>query len=141
MAGVHAIMGSKKSSALAVYFAATNFIYLFAYTPTDVTTTFFITNAGTVTGSNLTPYNWLLSGLNSDYAVKAQYAASPGVPGVVSVGSIGVWEVLSTTRGWEITRTSNAAGISEVILDMQVRRVSDSVVIATFQVTIQAEVV
>ena len=135
MAGVHALMGSKKASALSVNFTD-SIAYNYAFTPTDVTTGYQIHSGGQVNPDGATPYTWLLGGLNSDFAVKAEINT-----GTVTTGTLSTWELLSTSRAWTKTRTLNLAGVAEVILDMQARRVSDSVVIDTWQVAIQAEVV
>lgn len=116
-----------------------NFVNSTAYvavpSPDDATTGYNVTGGGLVTGDGLSSYTWLLSGANSDFAINAELNT-----GTVTSGAIGSWDVLSSTRSWTKVRTSNLAGLEEVILDMQVRRVSDSVVIAAWTVTIQAEV-
>ena len=136
MAGVHAIAG--QSGGVQVDFIAQT-AYNFAYTPADALTTYKIDSSGVVMADNLTNRQWLKRGAASQFEVNAAYNFSN--VGSIFSGTLGAWLALSGSPTWAVKRTINVAGMLEVLLDMQVRRVSDSVVIATFTVTIDAEVI
>lgn len=133
MSGVLAIMGSKKSSALSVYFYDLT-AHDYAYYPANANATFQAQNTGQVIASNNSPFTWLLSGSAGDYEIKAELFSGDSP----TSGTLSTWQVLSTTRSWTLSETGGS--YLHGVLDMEVRRTSDSVVISTFRVTLNAEV-
>ncbi len=101
--------------------------------PSDVTAGYTIRSDGTDEGDHLN--TWLLGGTNSDVEVRADI-----VTGTVTTGTTGAWLIPTTNLTWSKSRTSNIAGISDVALAFQCRRVSDLAIIDTWNVTITAEV-
>lgn len=90
-------------------------------------------NSGAATATGESPYTWLLSGVNSDYEIRADVTS-----GSLSSGTTGSWLVLSTSRSWAVTRT--VIGTKTATMAVQIRRVSDSVVLTTATITITATV-
>lgn len=113
----------------------TSSAYGSATTPDDATAVYSVNSNGTVTGSGFTSYTWLLIGNASDYEIRATETS-----GTVTVGTVGTWLSLGTSRTWEKTRTLNGAGTAEVTLSVQIRRASDLEVLDTTTVTLTAEV-
>lgn len=105
-------------------------------TPTDSTATWTILLDGTCTSTGEATYTWLLSGANSDYEIFVSVTS-----GALTSGATGLWLVLSSSRAYSVTRTSNVVGSDSATLACQIRRVSDGVVLATSTVTVTAEVV
>lgn len=69
---------------------------------------------------------WLLSGTAADFEI---YASFSGPGGTVSGSATGVWLAMSTSRSWTVNVANNVA--STKTLNLQIRRVSDQVVIDT----------
>lgn len=101
--------------------------------PADASCNWVASSGGGVTGSGISGYTWLVSGVNSDYEIQATL-----VSGSMSSGTFGSWLPLSTTRSWVLNRT--VIGIVNAIVDFECRRVSDSVVIASWTVNFEASV-
>lgn len=57
--------------------------------------------------------------------------------GAVSSGTTGSWLALTSSRAWTVTRS--VIGLSQVSLTIEVRRASDSVVVASTTVLLSAE--
>ena len=78
---------------------------------------------------------WLVSGAASDYDVRATV-----VSGAVNGSSdpTGTWLNLGTSRTWQ--RRQTALGFSSVSLLVEIRRVSDLVVVDSANITLTAEV-
>lgn len=88
--------------------------------------------AGTVEGvgiSTTTRFTWLLSGASSDYAVRATLDS-----GDTPAGTLGTWTTISSTREWSLTQITN--GFKSCSLTIEVRRVSDSVVLGSCTFTL-----
>jgi hypothetical protein len=79
-----------------------------------------------LTAGGTASWTWLLSGLNSDYQVRLT-VVSGTTPGGSSSGS---WLSLGTSRSWTLTTPGDFNSVT-----VEIRRVSDSVVIATATVT------
>lgn len=77
---------------------------------------------------------WLASGLNSDFESRATL-----LTGTLTSGTTGTWQVLSTSREWTVAFTG-ANGNKECSFTLEIRRVSDSVVVATATITLRAVV-
>lgn len=81
------------------------------------------------------PSEWLLSGVNSDYEVWCTVDS-----GTVTGSATGSWLLLSTTRSWTKTKPSSPIGLLSATITVQIRRVSDSVVLDTATITLDAEI-
>lgn len=75
-------------------------------------------------------YQWLQTGLNSDF--EAYCTATGSIS-----GTTGAWLALSSTRDWSVVDTLADGEEQSAILDISIRRVSDSVTVAsaTFYLT------
>lgn len=102
--------------------------------PADASATFQLTNAGVCNSTGETSQNWLLSGAAADYQVRV----SPTSGSFSSGNSVNVWHGLGTSRFW--TRNRTTIGINTTVATVEIRRVSDSVVVANQSVTWTAEV-
>ena len=109
--------------------------YKSAVTPTDVTTTWQTTAAGSDISDGETTRTWLISGVAADYELIVTVTS-----GTLTSGTAGSWQSMNATLTYTKTRTSNIEGFSVVALRCKVRRVSDLVEIADFVVTITADV-
>ena len=101
--------------------------------PNDAVAQYSTTSAGTVTATGESTYDWLISGVNSDYEVRADVTS-----GSLSSGTTGSWLPLSSTRFWSRTRT--VFGTSSAELRVRIRRVSDSVEVADVDISLTATV-
>lgn len=79
--------------------------------------------------------NWLLSGVNTDYDVRATI-----VSGALSSGPVGVWTSGATGSAWTVARTSNLAGTTSCTFTLELRRTSDLVVIDSSTIILNATV-
>lgn len=75
---------------------------------------------------------WLLAGSASDFEVRATLNS-----GTTPSGTLGSWVALSTTRTWELSAPSGQVRSCE--LTVEIRRASDSTVVATATITIDAD--
>lgn len=87
--------------------------------------------SGQVSGTGGATYTWLNTGVYTDYQVRATVNS-----GSVSSGTTGSW--LTPGQTWSRTRT--VFGTSSVNLTLEIRRVSDSVVVASAVVSLEATV-
>lgn len=117
-----------------VSFIARN-AYNSAVTPIDVTTTWQTTAAGSDNSDGQASRTWLLSGAAADYELFVSVTS-----GSLSSGTAGAWITMNATNTYTRTRTNNIAGETVVEIACQCRRASDLVVIATWNVSITAEV-
>lgn len=78
-------------------------------------------------------FQWKLQGAAGDYEVRATLDS-----GSLTSGTTGSWLACSTTRTWVRQRTAN--GTSSAQLTIEIRRVSDSVVVGTGVWTLDATV-
>lgn len=110
--------------------------------PTDASAGFRLASTGDILGaetSNISPSflidegDWLVSGAASDYEVRATLDS-----GALTSGTTGSWLALSTTRTWYCAQ--GGIGTKTADLTIEIRRASDSVVIATATVSLRAEV-
>lgn len=104
-----------------------------ALSPANATATWSAESTGNDTGSGLSSRVWLLSGAAADYELFASVTS-----GALTSGTTGSWLSLGTTRSYSVTRTDDADGQDQAVLACEVRRASDLVVIATFDVSITA---
>lgn len=104
----------------------------------SATATYRLANTGigsaTLFGGGTSAWTWLLSGLNSDYQVRAILNAGDTPSG----DSLNAWLSLASTRDWTLTQTG--IGLKQCTLVIQIRRVSDLVVIDSATVDIDATV-
>lgn len=111
----------------------------FTISPADATAGFILANTGqrqqNVNGSVTDLGAWLTAGSAADYACFATVNS-----GTLTSGTTGVWENLGTSRSWTRVNTNNAPSAPSVNLIIQIRRVSDSVVMATATVNLTAQV-
>lgn len=81
--------------------------------------------------------NWLKTGLNSAYAARVTV-----LTGALTSGSgAGSWLVLSSNRAWTVSANAPSPGAASaaVSFTLEIRRVSDSVVIASCTVSLSAD--
>jgi hypothetical protein len=76
---------------------------------------------------------WLLSGAASDYEVRATLNT-----GSLTSGTTGTWLSCGTSREWLCSST--VIGISQATLTIEIRRVSDSLILESAAVSLYAEV-
>lgn len=100
-----------------------------------VTASYSISSGGTVSGSNVSGYSWLLVGSASDYEVRATLSSGT----TPSSGTLNTWQSLGTTRSWSQTR-SLTVGTRECVLLIEIRLASSGDVLASASVTITAEI-
>lgn len=113
-------------------------VYASGFAPTATTGGYYLTSGGLVQvdqGLGVTTVdNWVVPGsAGPQYEVFATLTS-----GTVTTGTTGSWLALSSTRSWTKTR-SGTAGISQVFLAMQIRRVGTATVLATANIDITAE--
>jgi hypothetical protein len=82
---------------------------------------------------SITTFTWLNSGSSSSYQVKATK-----VSGSTPSGNLGTWDSMASTNTWSLTKSGATAGTLTCSLTIQIRRVSDSVVVATATVSLTA---
>lgn len=104
-----------------------------AIDPADANANFALNASGMTSGSGVTPWAWLLSGAAGDYAALATVTS-----GSFFSGTFGSWLPLSTTRSWAVVRT--APGVANAQMQLQIRRISDSVLLDNAQVAFNATV-
>jgi hypothetical protein len=104
----------------------------------NATATYRLSSGGTISGTQgtntiVTLGTWLPSGVGADYEVKATLTPGTDTP----TGSLGAFVSLGVTKTWQLVSTG--PGVLESELTIEIRRVSDSVVIQTAVITMQAE--
>jgi hypothetical protein len=77
-----------------------------------------------------TQFVWLLSGVSGDYQVRMTMVSGPTFSG----SAVGSWLALSGPQTWTTTRNTN--GVSTSVGTLEIRRASDSVVLASCTVTL-----
>lgn len=87
-----------------------------------------------VAGTPTTLETWLVSGVNSDFEVRATH-----VSGDVPAGPLNTWEDLTTDCVWTNDVTSSAPIESTSVITVEIRRKSDNVVLTTATITLIAE--
>lgn len=111
----------------------------FTISPADSTAGFNLNSSGqrqqNVNGTTTNLGAWLTAGSASDYAARATINS-----GTLTSGPTGTWDVLSTTRSWTKVNTNNSPSAPSVNLTIEIRRVSDSVVMAAATVILTATV-
>lgn len=110
-----------------------------AITPSDATATWETTSAGADNSTGEAGRTWLLIAPSSAYELFVTLNSGPGSGASVS-GVFGTWRAMNATLTYSVTRTSNIDGINAADLSCLVRRVSDLVVIAGFDVALNVEV-
>lgn len=114
----------------------------FKITPTDVTVTYSIDAAGTITrvvnGVLNTVGTWITPGSSAaNYQVMATYVSGDTLSG----GSgLGTWLNCTSDQAWFLTNTFNGDNTKQTVIFVQIRRASDGVVVASANVTITATV-
>lgn len=108
--------------------------------PTDATTSYVVNTSGViqeaVNGVTTNLETWILSGVSSDFEVRAT-----AVSGAVTSGTMGTWIAATTSPVWTKNRINNASGIDTASFTLEIRRVSDSVVVDSSTITMSAEVI
>jgi hypothetical protein len=98
------------------------------------TATYELNNNGNVynhLGTNLEA--WLDSGVNSDFDVRATFVSGD----TLASGTLGTWQVLSTTRSWSLTAVSGET--KSTTLTVEIRNSSTLAVLTTATISLSAE--
>lgn len=111
-----------------------------AVSPANATASFRMNSSGVAqsaptSGTYADEFTWLTEGANSDFESRMTT-----VSGSLTSGTAATWEALSTTRTWSRNRTSDVAGTTTYVGTLEIRRVSDSVVVASCTITLNATV-
>ena len=106
--------------------------------PTTCSVSYQLTSAGvansvTTNGGTVALENWITptSFAGANYEVQATVNS-----GSLSSGTTGSWLALNTTRTWTVSRSTT--GVSTCNLTIEIRRASDSVVLDTVTIALQA---
>lgn len=102
--------------------------------PTDATATYTLNSSGAGTRTGGAGWTWLTSGLNSDVEVRATLVTGTNP----TSGTMATWQALSTTRSWANAVTVPGAKSTDILVE--IRRVSDQVVIDSATITLSATV-
>lgn len=104
--------------------------------PSDASTAYFLNSTGSEASlpAGQVSNTWLLSGIASDYEVRATLTS-----GSLTSGTTGTWLSLGTSRSW--TRDRNTAGVSQAVMTIEIRNATTLVVLDSASVTLTAEVV
>jgi autotransporter-associated beta strand protein len=140
MSGVAAALAAGAAQGVAVSLAALpDSISALQIDPDDAYAGFALYSTGSigvVEGSALSYANvgtWRLSGASSDYEARVTVNS-----GSLTSGTTGSWLALSASREWYLARTTS--GTSTATITVEIRRVSDSVVVASKSVTLTSTV-
>ncbi len=107
-------------------------------TPNNAEAFFATYNNGQKGISDAANSTWLLTGLAAECEIKAHVNSGTLKSGSSSVD---VWLSLNNaTNVWRVERTSNLEGIDALQLNMEVRRIFDNLIIDTFVIDLEAEV-
>jgi hypothetical protein len=79
---------------------------------------------------------WLLSGVNSDYEIRATEVSQSG--SATRTGTLNTWMAMSSDRTWRITKTSGT-GVTDWVLDMEIRPAGGGANLDTCRITLTAE--
>lgn len=93
-----------------------------------------LVRSNNIAGTPTTLETWLVSGVNSDFEVRATY-----VSGDVPAGPLNTWEDLTTDCVWTNDVTSTTPIVSTAVITVEIRRKSDNVVLTTATITLIAE--
>ena len=77
---------------------------------------------------------WLLSGVASDYEVRATLSS-----GTLSSGTTGTWQNLGTSRSWTVVDSAFDASVTEAVIVVEIRDATTLLVLDTATITLQAE--
>lgn len=81
---------------------------------------------------------WLIAGAASAYDVRATITSSD-TSDATSTGSFGVWLNLGTSREWSVNRNTSAAGVSFIIMTVEIRNTSTGVVLDSATIQLESE--
>lgn len=101
--------------------------------PSDAAASYSLYSSGLGQATGSGDWTWLVTGVNSDYAVRCTVNS-----GTLTSGTTGVWTTMTSDSSWSVSRTT--VGIKTCTFTIEIRRTSDSVVIATNVITLTAEV-
>jgi hypothetical protein len=108
-----------------------------AIDPASAAAGFELTSGGigqrVVNATPTTLFTWLRSGSAGDYECRMS-----NVSGTVSTGTVGSWLLLSSTRGWGVSKSG--VGIKTYVGTLEIRDASTLVVLASCTITLTAEV-
>jgi len=109
-----------------------------AISPANATTSYALNNNGTATtlGLGSGAITWLTGGSASSY--EARMTVTSGA--FTSGDATGSWLNLGTSRFWTLTESFNGNVSQTVTGTIEIRRVSDSVVVASASVTMESSV-
>lgn len=112
-----------------------------AVSPADATAAYKLDLNGSVyeainNGADNLLETWRLSGTSADFESRATLNS-----GTLSTGTTGVWQVLSSSSVWTTQNTNDLDSTVSAGLTIEIRRVSDSVVVASAAVSLVANVV
>lgn len=134
MAGVHSFVGRKKSSPGAYF--TNGETSDFQISPTDATASLTVSNDGTVYGTGVwSNFNWLLSGVASDYEIRATLQSGPS-----GTGTYNTWLGLGSSRSWSLTNTQNSTSVVQNVVRFEIRRASNQTLQASGDITFTATV-
>lgn len=109
-------------------------------TPTDAVCQYRLQSTGEEQADQgsgfVTVGTWLLRGAAADYECRYTFT---GDTADVTIGSNGVWEVLSTARVWGIQDTASAGFQKEITGTIEIRDAATLEVLASKTLTLQAE--
>lgn len=101
--------------------------------PANASATFQLSSAGVASGTGGSSYNWLSSGAPANYEVLATVTA-----GTLSSGTTGSWQALSSTRSWNVSRTT--IGTRTATITIQIRETANPTVTDSGSITLTASV-
>ncbi len=87
-------------------------------------------------GGSVVIGDWLLSGVNSDYEIRATEVSQSGT--ATRTGTLNTWLVMSSDRTWRITKTSGS-GTADWIIDMEIRPAGGGANLDTCRITLNVE--
>ena len=132
-----AVRTLRSSGGLDAYLASSYDVEAFEFYPGAAYAGIRLTSAGAVETEETEAVwgnvdTWLTEGANTDFQCRWTTTS-----GTLTSGTNGSWEALSSTRTWEKVR-STGVGSSTVVGTLEIRRTSDSVVVASATVSLQA---
>lgn len=106
-------------------------------TPTDATCSYSLNSTGSQTDSDGGNRNWITPTSNAgNYSARMTLNSGSAY----TSGTVGAWLNLGTTRTWSLTESRNGVFSSSNSGTIEIRRDSDSVVVASATITMLAEV-
>jgi hypothetical protein len=106
----------------------------FVLDPANASATYTLASSGTGSATGVVSWSWLLSGVNTDYEVRATLIGGVSL----SSGTVDTWLLMSSSRSWNNGQISIGSRESELLIE--IRRASDSVVIDSAIVNVIATV-